>query len=162
MCSLHTWNKCSLTSYSSLTCKKQFRNDFPISPVQINNILSDELFLWHSKCAGLWLYQWKTDSLQSSFQQLKSKYTFFATATSIHCQTVPDISLLHNLKESVLGWICQLSCATQINSVSCLVNCLHDISSMQDTKCFCQASVYYDSLDNVCHILLCSPRRLIK
>ena len=101
-----------MTPYSSLTCKKQFRNDFPISPVLINNILSDELFLWHSKCAGLWLYQCKTDSFQSSFQQLKSKHAFFATATSIHCQTVPGISPLHNL-----GWIFQLSCATQINSI---------------------------------------------
>ena len=59
----------------------------------------------------------KTYSLQSSFQQLKSKHAFFATAISIHCQTVPGISLLHNLQESVLGWIFQLSCATQINSV---------------------------------------------
>jgi len=106
-----------VTSYSSLTCKKQFRNDFPISPVSINNILSDELFLWHSKCARLWLYQCKTDSLQSSFQHLKSKHAFFATATSIHYQTVPGISPLHKLQESVLGWIFQVSCATQINSI---------------------------------------------
>ena len=106
-----------VTPYSSLTCKKQFRNDFPISPVPINIILSDELFLWHSKCARLWLYQYKKDSLQSYFQQLMSKYAFFATATSTHCQTVPGISLLHNLQESVLGWIFQLSYAAQINSV---------------------------------------------
>jgi hypothetical protein len=142
-----------LTSYSSLTWKKQFRNDFPISPVPLN-ILSDELFLWHSKCAGLWLFQCKIDSFQSSFQQLKSKHTFLATAKKSSLSNSTWHLLLHNLQESVLGWFSNY-CVAHKSTVSCLVNCLHDTSSVQDRKCSRQASVSYDNLDNICHTLVC-------
>jgi hypothetical protein len=40
---------------------------------------------------------------------------------------------------------------THKSTVSCLLNCLHDTSSMQDRKCSCQTSVSFDNLDNIHH-----------
>lgn len=165
MCSLHTWNKCSLSNTTwHLTLPYLALNSlgmiFQFLPCQ-----STTSYLMNCSCGTVsvqdcdytsakqthfnyFFSSWRANMLSLQLQQAFTVKQYLASHPYITCknQFWGEFSNYHVPHK----W-----------TVSCLVNCLHDTNSMQDRKCSCQALVSYDNMDNICHTLLCSPRRMM-